>query len=77
LLSRIAKQLNFLFAIQDSKTIKYLLSWIATLFAIQDSKKNKNLLSRIGKQIAIFAILDSKTFAIQDSKTIQTFCCPG
>ena len=103
LLSRIAKLFaiqdsnNIFFAIQDSKTIKFLLSWIAKLFATQDSKKKyifaildskmfyypgqqnnlKNLQSRIGKQIAIFTSLDSKTFAIKDSKTIQKNCYLG
>jgi hypothetical protein len=59
-------------AIQDSKTIEFLLSWIAKLLTMLDSKKKKIaiqdsktfklifLLSRIAKQLNI-CFLDSKT----------------
>ena len=88
------------FAIQDSKTIKILLSWIAKLFAIQESKKNKNsaildskilcypeqqkkiriLLSRIAKQLNFCYPGQQNNiqfFAIQDSIMIFNYRYPG
>jgi hypothetical protein len=55
-------------AIQDGKTIKFLLSWIAKLFAIQDSNFFIFFAIQDSKTIKYLLSWIAKLFAIQDSK---------